>query len=65
MQNKIRLCITIDSFTLLSKIYREMYNEMIQCEVLKSYGPNVIDLSEVMIDDRMSSTGSQLMLNTF
>ena len=42
-----------------------MYNEMIQCEVLKSYGPNVIDLSEVMIDDRMSSAGSQLMLNTF
>ena len=65
MQNKIRLCITIDSFTLLSKIYREMYNGMIQCEVLKSYGPNVIDLSEVMIDDRMSSAGSQLMLNTF
>ena len=42
-----------------------MYNEMIQCEVLKYYGPNVIDLSEVMIDDRMSSAGSQLMLNTF
>ena len=32
---------------------------------LKSFGPNFNELSEIMIDNRMSSTASQSTLNKF
>ena len=42
-----------------------MYKKCYSVTKLKSFGPNVNELSEIMIDDRMSSTARQCTLNHF
>ena len=42
-----------------------IYKGMIKCEDADFFGPNAIELSEVMIDNSMSSVGSQCFLNKF